>query len=195
MNKKCTLFACMMAMAILPAVLSAMFIFTLGCSKTAPKEETIKLKPAENPAEAKTAAGNDARVYASRESPEEDNRDCPDLHTVVRSQDEGEPDVFVIVENMPQFVGGDQARVDYMLKNIKYPLVAKETGATGTVYISFVVEKDGSVTNAQVLKGFNSSCEAEALRVVNSMPRWIPGTHNGRPVRVKFTLPVRFALG
>jgi TonB family protein len=102
--------------------------------------------------------------------------------------------VFSVVEKMPEFPGGDQGRIDYMMKEIQYPAQAAENGEQGTVYVSFVVEKDGSITDASVLKGIGKACDAEALRVVRHMPKWIPGRQDGKPVRVKFNMPIRFTL-
>ena len=82
----------------------------------------------------------------------------------------------------------------WLAENIKYPQVAKETGISGTVIVTFVVEKDGSVTNAKILKGIGGGCDEEALRVVSAMPKWKAGKQNGVPVRVQFNLPIRFTL-
>lgn len=95
---------------------------------------------------------------------------------------------------MPKFPGGDAARIKYMVENVKYPETAKDKGSQGTVYISFVVEKDGSITNPKIAKGVENSLDAEAFRVVNSMPKWIAGTDKGKPVRVQFTMPIQFKL-
>lgn len=95
---------------------------------------------------------------------------------------------------MPQFPGGDAARVTYMIENIKYPETAKNKGLQGTVYVSFVVEKDGRITNTKVIKGVESSLDAEAFRVVSAMPKWKPGTDKGKPVRVQFNMPIQFKL-
>jgi TonB family protein len=95
---------------------------------------------------------------------------------------------------MPQFPGGDEARTKYMVNTIKYPAEAKEKGLQGTVYVGFIVEKDGSISNVKVQKGIGKSCDVEALRVIQAMPKWTPGTQNGKPVRVQFTVPISFKL-
>ena len=77
----------------------------------------------------------------------------------------------------------------------KYPAAALEKGIEGTVYIAFIVEKDGSITNAKVIKGIGKPCDMEALRVIRAMPKWIPGTQKGNPVRVQFNMPIKFKLG
>ncbi len=103
-------------------------------------------------------------------------------------------EVFTVVENMPQFPGGDEARIKYMIENVKYPESAKKEGLQGTVYISFVVEKDGQIADAKVVRGIGKACDDEALRVVSAMPKWIPGTQKGQAVRVQFNMPIKFAL-
>ena len=95
---------------------------------------------------------------------------------------------------MPSFKGGEDAMYEWLGENIKYPQVAKETGVSGTVIVTFVVEKDGSITGIKILKNVGGGCGAEALRVVNAMPKWIPGTQNGNLVRVQYNLPIRFSL-
>ena len=105
-----------------------------------------------------------------------------------------EEEIFTIVQDMPSFPGGDAAMLSYLGKNIKYPNVAKESGIQGTVYVTFVVEKDGSVSNVKVLRGIGGGCDEEAIRVVKSMPRWTPGKQRGKPVKVQYNLPCRFVL-
>ncbi len=105
-----------------------------------------------------------------------------------------EEEIFTIVQDMPSFPGGDAAMLSYLGKNIKYPTLAKESGIQGTVYVTFVVEKDGSVSNVKVLRGIGGGCDEEAIRVVKSMPRWTPGKQRGKPVKVQYNLPCRFVL-
>jgi TonB family protein len=102
--------------------------------------------------------------------------------------------VFALVEEMPKFPGGDEAWSKYISTALKYPPEAKKKGIQGPVYIMFVIEKDGSVSEAKVLKGIGSDCDEEALRVVKESPKWEPGKHNGSPVRVQLHLPVKFTL-
>jgi periplasmic protein TonB len=105
-------------------------------------------------------------------------------------------EVFVSVEEMPKFPGGEEALMKYLAKNINYPAMEKEAGIQGTVYVYFVIDKDGKVTKAEVKRGVRGGAglEKEALRVINTMPPWSPGKQNGRPCLVSFTLPVRFVL-
>ena len=105
-----------------------------------------------------------------------------------------ETKVFDVVEEMPSFPGGQSALLEYLNKNIKYPVVAEENGIQGRVTVTFVVERDGSITDVKVVKSVDPSLDKEAARVVKSMPHWIPGKQNGSAVRVKYTVPVTFRL-
>lgn len=107
---------------------------------------------------------------------------------------EEETKVFEVVEQMPSFPGGAAALMQYLGSNIKYPVVAEENGVQGRVVCTFVVEKDGSITDVRVVKSVDPSLDKEAVRVVKGMPRWIPGKQNGAAVRVKYTVPVTFRL-
>ncbi len=107
---------------------------------------------------------------------------------------EEETKVFDVVEQMPSFPGGPSALMQYLASNIKYPVVAEENGVQGRVIVTFVVEKDGSITDVRVVKSVDPSLDKEATRVVKSMPKWIPGKQNGSAVRVKYTVPVTFRL-
>ena len=107
---------------------------------------------------------------------------------------EVETKVFDVVEQMPQFPGGPNALFEYLSKNIKYPVVAEENGIQGRVIVTFVVERDGSITDVKVAKSVDPSLDKEAQRVVKSMPHWIPGKQNGSAVRVKYTVPVTIKL-
>ena len=107
---------------------------------------------------------------------------------------EEENKVFDVVEQMPSFPGGMAALMAYLQKAIKYPPVAEENGIQGRVVCTFVVERDGSVTDVRVAKSVDPSLDKEAVRVVSAMPKWIPGKQNGQSVRVKYTLPVTFRL-
>ncbi len=102
--------------------------------------------------------------------------------------------VFEVVEQMPKFPGGDAALMSFLSSHIKYPAIAEENGVQGRVVCTFVVEKDGSITDVKVAKGVDPSLDKEAVRVIKSMPKWIPGKQNGSAVRVKFTVPVTFRL-
>ena len=107
---------------------------------------------------------------------------------------EVENKVFEVVEQMPSFPGGSAALMKYLSENIKYPVVAQENGVQGRVVVSFVVERDGSITDVKVARSVDPSLDREAMRVVRSMPHWIPGKQNGSAVRVKYNVPVSFRL-
>lgn len=100
--------------------------------------------------------------------------------------------VYTIVETMPQYPGGDDAMMKYLAINISYPQTAKDKGVQGTVFVAFVVEKDGKISNVKILRGIGNGCDEEVVRVVKTMPDWKPGTQAGKPVRVQFNLPVKF---
>jgi len=117
----------------------------------------------------------------------------PEDH-MIQSVPDKDGQIFVVVEEPPQFPGGEDARIRFISENIKYPEEARTKGIQGTVFITFVVEADGSVTNAKVLRGIGDGCDEEALRVVNSMPKWVPGKQRGENVRVQFNMPIRFSL-
>ena len=103
-------------------------------------------------------------------------------------------DVFDVVEKMPEFPGGVQELLGFLSKTIKYPAEAEKAGTQGRVIATFVVRKDGSISDARVVKSVDPLLDAEALRVINAMPAWIPGTQNGKPVNVKYTVPISFRL-
>jgi protein TonB len=105
-----------------------------------------------------------------------------------------EEEIFVVVESMPSFPGGMNKLMEYLQNNLQYPQLAKELNIQGRVFLTFVIEKDGSVTDTKLLRGIGGGCDEEAIRVVNKMPKWIPGSQRNRPVRVQFNLPVNFRL-
>jgi TonB family protein len=107
--------------------------------------------------------------------------------------DPGE-EIFFIVEDMPEFPGGELALRKYIANAIKYPVIAQENGIQGKVYVTFVVSKDGSVANAKIARGVDPSLDQEALRVVNALPKWKPGMQKGKAVSVSYTVPINFVL-
>jgi protein TonB len=110
---------------------------------------------------------------------EEENEDTP---------------VFFIVEEMPEFPGGQLALRNFIAQSVKYPVIAQENGIQGKVFVNFVVAKDGTITNAKIFRGVDPSLDKEALRVVNSLPKWKPGKQGGKAVRVSYTVPINFVL-
>jgi protein TonB len=105
-----------------------------------------------------------------------------------------EQEIFQIVEEMPAFPGGEGKLMEYVAKNIKYPQIARETGIQGRVFVGFVVEPDGSISNVKLLRGIGGGCDEEAMRVIKSLPKWKPGKQRGKAVRVSYQIPVFFKL-
>lgn len=123
---------------------------------------------------------------------EEKGMDIAELKDAV--QDDSSEQTFTMVEQMPQFPGGEEELMTFIKKNLRYPAIASENGIEGRVTIRFVVSKTGEVTNIEVLRGLDPSCDKEAIRVVKAMPKWIPGKQNGKTVQVYFTLPITFKM-
>lgn len=107
---------------------------------------------------------------------------------------EKEEEIFVFVEEQPSFPGGDEELYKFLAENIQYPALARENNVEGKVFVQFVVEKNGSITQVKLVKDIGSGCGQEAMRVVKSMPKWKPGKQRGTAVRSQFTLPIRFKL-
>lgn len=105
-----------------------------------------------------------------------------------------EREIFAIVEESPHYPGGDLLRLKFLQENVHYPQAAREALIQGVVYLTFVVEKDGSITDVHVLRGIGGGCDEEAIRVIKQMPKWIPGKQRGNPVRVQFNLQINFKL-
>lgn len=119
------------------------------------------------------------------------------VEPIIKQKDEVEKEeaqIFFIVEEMPEFPGGETALRQFLANSIKYPVIAQENGIQGKVYVTFVVGKDGSVYNATIARGVDSALDKEALRVVNSLPKWKPGKQRGKPVNVSYTVPINFVL-
>ncbi|HPW67561.1 MAG TPA: energy transducer TonB [Salinivirgaceae bacterium] len=107
---------------------------------------------------------------------------------------EDEPEIFLVVEEQPEFPGGYEEMMKYLHSNTKYPQIAKENGISGTVWINFVIDSKGKITKIKVARSVDPVLDAEAVRVVQSMPQWKPGKQSGRAVHVNFSLPVKFIL-
>lgn len=109
-------------------------------------------------------------------------------------EDEYVSEIFSVVEQMPEFPGGELAMQEYFRKNLVYPESAKNQQIEGTVFVSFTIGRDGKIKNAKILRGINAYCDAEALRIIRQMPKWTPGKQRGKPVEVQMNLPVKFSL-
>jgi protein TonB len=103
-------------------------------------------------------------------------------------------EVFVVVEEQAEFPGGLDSMYAYIVKNLKYPELAKEKGIEGRVFVNFIIEKDGSISNVKILRGIGGGCEEAAVEMVKNMPKWKPGKQRGKPVRFQFVLPIKFEL-
>jgi protein TonB len=113
---------------------------------------------------------------------------------VQREEEVVEEQIFTIVEEMPEYPGGELEMRKYLAKAIKYPQMAQDAGISGTVFLTFEVDKDGKIKDVKVLRGIGGGCDEEAIRVVKAMPAWKPGKQRGKSVRVQFTLPIKFTL-
>ena len=110
-------------------------------------------------------------------------------------EEEVADEIFDVVEDQPEFPGGEAALYSYLGENINYPSQARRMGIEGRVYVQFVVDRDGSITQVQAVRGIGAGCDEEAVRVVKAMPKWDPGRQRGRAVRVKMIVPITFKLG
>ncbi|MDD3637923.1 MAG: energy transducer TonB [Bacteroidales bacterium] len=154
-----------------------------------PMQQITLLTVVENTEEVETEIHIQAEVDQQTEIPEYTPLERPMEEEAIQ-----EEEIFLVVEDQPEFPGGEAALMTYFANNIRYPSGARELGIQGTVYVSFVVEPDGSVSQIEVLRGIGGGCDEEAVRVVQNMPLWKPGKQRNIPVRVRFNLPVRFKL-
>jgi TonB family protein len=171
-------------LAAIPAFLAVIFFFTAGTLNDLSAQDTqTKTTKTQEPTTVTTekqavTTGDTKSTYPVKQE----------------TQMKLEPVVYQVVEDMPKYPGGDDAMIKYIVSTIKYPEEAKKNGVMGTVYVQYIVETDGSVTHVSILRGVGSGCDEEALRVVQGMPKWIPGKQNGETVRVQFVLPIKFSL-
>jgi periplasmic protein TonB len=153
-----------------------------------PPPTTTLINIVNNDIEVETDLNIDAEATELTEIPE---------YTPIASNEEesvAEAEIFTVVEESPSFPGGDEARIRFLTENIKYPQIARESSISGTVYVTFVVERNGNVTDVRVLRGIGGGCDEEAVRVIKAMPNWSPGKQRGKPVRVQFNMPIKFTL-
>ena len=149
-------------------------------------------------AETLTIVEDDADVEETTIATSEETNQAVEIKYVPVAVEEEEPEeqtIFEVVEQMPEFPNGGMAGLmQYLSKNIKYPTIAQENGTQGRVTVQFVVNRDGSIVDAKVLRGVDPYLDKEAIRVISSMPKWKPGMQRGKAVRVKYTVPVMFRL-
>ncbi|MBR8537180.1 energy transducer TonB [Carboxylicivirga sediminis] len=117
-----------------------------------------------------------------------------DLSELNMEEEDTDDQIFIIVEQMPEFPGGDAALIKYITSHVKYPVICQENGVQGRVSVSFVINEKGEVTNVKAYRGVDPNLEREAIRVVQSLPKWKPGKQRGRPVKVSYSVPVVFKL-
>lgn len=164
-----------------------------------PEQAAPPPPPAAPPiAETLTIVEDDADVEETTIATSEETNQAVEIKYVPVAVEEEEPEeqtIFEVVEQMPEFPNGGMAGLmQYLSKNIKYPTIAQENGTQGRVTVQFVVNRDGSIVNAKVLRGVDPYLDKEAIRVISSMPKWKPGMQRDKAVRVKYTVPVMFRL-
>ncbi len=162
------------------------------------KQEEPKPQPVELPKQTTQLeiVQDDVEVEDIEINAEVDQTEVIEEYVPVDVEDEEvvEQEIFQIVEEMPTFPGGEAKLMEYVAKNIKYPQIARETGIQGRVFVGFVVEPDGSISNVKLLRGIGGGCDEEAMRVIKSLPKWKPGKQRGKAVRVSYQIPVFFKL-
>lgn len=165
---------------------------------TMPEKKTVPPPPqAVTQAEVLNIVEDDAEIEETTIVSADDQAEFVEITDdvpIVVEEPEKEEEIFQVVENQPEFPGGMVELKKYLQKNIKYPTICQEQGIQGRVVVQFVVNSDGSIVDAQVIKPVNPHLDKEAVRVVNAMPKWKPGEQRGKKVRVRFTLPVTFRL-
>lgn len=164
----------------------------------APDNSTVLIsfighKSQEIPVNGRTAINAKLALGSDGKAPRVSGKDAklePRLDLTI--PDDGKGTVFAVVEKNPEFPGGMRELGNFITKNMKYPEAAQRAHVSGKVFVSFVINTDGSIQDIQILKGIGFGADAEAVRMIKSMPRWTPGTQDGKPVRVKYNLPIRF---
>lgn len=164
------------------------------------KQEEIKTPPPPPPAvtEIITIVENNQELQNEAKIENTESDANTQIQAPVEVQQETESDEvvnFYVIENKPEFpVGGVEGLNKWISQNVKYPEIAKENGVTGKVFVQFVIDKDGKVTNVEVVRSVDPYLDKEAVRVVKSMPDWKPGSQRGKPVKVSFNIPINFKL-
>lgn len=159
------------------------------------KDEEVKEADEIKSQEELTNAKGSISIADVKGNDDVNGKDIADIKQVVtQAEPEVEEKPYTAVEQMPQFPGGDAELLSFIAKNLKYPTIAQENGIQGKVYIRFVVSKTGNVTDVQVLKSLDPYCDKEAVRVIKTLPKWIPGKQNGVNVPVYYVVPITFKL-
>ena len=191
--KKNTRFARLKAIFVLPLTVCAVMFYTVACNKTPQQTgsgtyDTIMMG-SEKVILLKNLAGDSTALIPIPISPP-----LPLRQALALDLSNSKDPVFTSVETLPEFPGGEEARSKYLNKNLKYPEEAKKKGLEGEVFVSFLVGKDGSISNPVIIKSIGNGFDEEAMKVINEMPKWKPGIQNGKPVRVRLNMPIYFKL-
>ena len=157
-------------------------------------EREVKPPPPPPPPEELIIVEDEEELEEELDVEDTDVDEETEIKDIVEVEEFDEQQIFTIVEDMPSFPGGEAALFKYLQENIKYPPMAKESGISGTVHVTFVINQQGDIADAKVIRGIGGGCDQEALRVVQKMPKWSAGKQRGKPVRVQYNLPVRFVL-
>lgn len=179
-KKRTTRLARIKLLFALPLALTMMLAISFSPDMLAQTEEKVPPPP--------------PKKTATEEKAIQSDQEPKSIEVVEIKGEEDKPPIFTVVEDMPSFPGGKKALYAYLGDNIKYPDVAKKEGIQGTVYVTYVIEKDGSISHAKVLRGVHESLDKEAVRVIKTMPKWEPGKQRGKAVRVQYTLPIKYTL-
>jgi len=163
------------------------------------RQQEIKPPPPPEPpkvTEVLTIVEDDVEIEDELEidDTEADQETAVEIVEMEEDEEEEEAQVFFVVENMPEFPGGDLGLRKHIAQNVQYPEIAKENGIQGRVFVQFVVNQKGKVEQVKVVRGVDPSLDKEAIRVISSLPAWKPGSQRGKPVRVSFTVPINFQL-
>ena len=168
------------------------------CLGTCPKCEAEvrylerELEKRQRMGKAAVIAGLSVGLLASSQMALAQTPDSLRIDTIEKAEEKEE--IFGIVETMPMFRGGERKLMEFIGNNVVYPKEAIEAGIEGKVFVEFYIEKDGTVSDAKVLRGIGYGCDEEALRVIGLMPKWFPGKQRGHAVRMRYTLPINFKL-
>jgi protein TonB len=162
------------------------------------RQEEVKPPPPPPPpqvTEVLNIVEDDVEIEEELEMEETEADEETEVEIIEVADEEEEAEIFHIVEDMPQFPGGDIELRKYIATKVVYPQIARETGIEGKVYVSFVVNSKGAVTKVQLVRGVDPLLDKEALKVIEGLPKWTPGKQRGKPVNVSFTVPITFKLG
>lgn len=182
-KKRTTRLARVKLLFALPLALSMMLVISFSPDMLAQEKEKAPSQPKEV-----------VVVNQDADPPPPPPKQVTVINIVEDPEQQDDPPIFTVVEDMPKYPGGKEAMYKYLGENIKYPAEAKKDGTSGRVYVTFVVEVDGSVSNVTLLRGVREDLDNEAMRVIKKMPKWTPGKQKGKAVRVQYNLPIKFSL-